>query len=326
MGTEAIASTRYIANPILFSSNVSRRISARAVTEAPRETLRATRRRASTLPPSTALLAQPTYGANEQQDAAILEHMPMVRYVARHLHKQLPEHIDTEDLVSAGVLGLMDACRNFNSDRNVRFHSYARFRVRGAMLDSLRAMDCASRPLRIKERAAKNAIRALTARLNRMPDEAEVAKELGLGLGDYQRLRNDLAQVNVLALEEVNRSSSDEQTVDDLPAQCAEDPSELCLRTELRETVTHALDALPDRERLVITLYYYEELSMAEIAKVLGVVTSRISQLHVSGLMRLRVALTALNASAPHPKAPIVARSPETPSTVTVQLADTGGR
>jgi RNA polymerase sigma factor for flagellar operon FliA len=271
MDNEMMSTNQFIPETLLINTYSSRRISARAVKE---------------------VLGEAT------QDTVILEHMPIVRHVARSLHRQLPEHIETEDLVSEGVLGLMDACRTFRSDKNVEFRSYAQFRVRGAMLDSLRAMDCASRSLRRRERAAKEAIRALAASLKRMPDEAEIAKELGVSVPDYQRLRNDLAQITVLPLEDVNGSPSDRRAIDEIPAQAAEDPGELCLRTELREAMVHALDALPEREKLVITLFYYEELSMAEIAKTLGVVRSRVSQIHAAGLLHLRAALSALNVNA----------------------------
>jgi len=229
--------------------------------------------------------------SHTNHDALVIEHIPMVRHLAAQVRSHLPEHIETDDLVSAGMIGLLDACRMFRPERNVKFRTYAQIRVRGAMLDSLRASDWASRTLRRKGRAAAEAVRMLTARVNRIPTETEVAEAMGLSLCEYQRLQSDLTRLECRVLDKEQEG----QALDKLPASSAIDPFRVLLRHELRDRIGQALNDLPERERVVITLSYYEELSMAEIAEILGVVASRVSQIRMSALMRLRSLLSALD-------------------------------
>lgn len=233
-------------------------------------------------------------GLTPEQETILLEHLPVVRFLARRIHERLPQHVDMEDLVSAGVLGLMDAFAKFDPDKRVQFRSYAQFRIRGAIIDSLRTLDWSPRELRRKGRAVEEAIRILTARLGRPPGEAEVAGELGLSLDEYQQLLGDLKGLEIGTLHMEHNEDSGEEELAYIPGRPDEDPLFRCLRGELEERLTEAINQLPDRERLVMTLYYYEEMTMREIGLALGVVESRISQVHASAVVHLRAALKDL--------------------------------
>jgi RNA polymerase sigma factor for flagellar operon FliA len=229
-----------------------------------------------------------------EQERVLLEHLPIVRFLARRIHERLPQHVDIEDLVSAGVVGLMDAFAKFDPAKKVQFRSYAQFRIRGAILDSLRTLDWSPRELRRKGRAVEEAIRQVTARLGRAPGEGEVAAEMGMGLDDYQLLLGDLKGLEVGTLHMERNEDSGEEELSYIPGRPEDDPLFLCLRGELEGRLTDAIANLPDRERLVMTLYYYEEMTMREIGLALGVVESRISQVHASAVVHLRAALKDL--------------------------------
>jgi RNA polymerase sigma factor for flagellar operon FliA len=239
---------------------------------------------------------------NSEQEKILLEHLPIVRFLARRIHERLPQHVDIEDLVSAGVVGLMDAFAKFDPEKKVQFRSYAQFRIRGAILDSLRTLDWSPRELRRKGRAVEEAIRVLTARAGRAPGETEVAAEMGLALEDYQQLLGDLKGLEIGTLHmERNEDSGDEELAY-VPGRPDEDPLFRCLRGELEERLSEAIASLPDRERLVMTLYYYEEMTMREIGIALGVVESRVSQVHASAVVHLRSALKDLGAKGVFPR------------------------
>jgi RNA polymerase sigma factor for flagellar operon FliA len=231
-----------------------------------------------------------------EQERVLLEHLPIVRFLARRIHERLPQHVDIEDMVSAGVVGLMDAFSKFDPAKKVQFRSYAQFRIRGAILDSLRTLDWSPRELRRKGRAVEEAIRVLTARMGRAPNEAEVAVEMELELEKYQQLLGDLKGLEIGTLHmERNEDSGDEELAY-VPGRPEEDPLFRCLRGELEERLAEAIQNLPDRERLVMSLYYYEEMTMREIGLALGVVESRVSQVHASAVVHLRGALKDLAA------------------------------
>jgi RNA polymerase sigma factor for flagellar operon FliA len=233
---------------------------------------------------------------NGEQERVLLEHLPIVRFLARRIHERLPQHVDIEDLVSAGVVGLMDAFAKFDPAKKVQFRSYAQFRIRGAILDSLRTLDWSPRELRRKGRAVEEAIRVVTARMGRPPGEAEVAAELELGLDEYQQLLGDLKGLEIGTLHVERNEDSAEEELAYVPGRPDEDPLFCCLRGELEERLTDAISHLPERERLVMTLYYYEEMTMREIGLALGVVESRVSQVHASAVVHLRAALKDLAA------------------------------
>jgi RNA polymerase sigma factor for flagellar operon FliA len=231
-----------------------------------------------------------------EQERVLLEHLPIVRFLARRIHERLPQHVDIEDLVSAGVVGLMDAFSKFDPAKKVQFRSYAQFRIRGAILDSLRTLDWSPRELRRKGRAVEEAIRVLTARLGHAPSEAEVAVEMALDLEEYQQLLGDLKGLEIGTLHMERNEDSGEEELAYVPGKPEEDPLFCCLRGELEERLSEAIQNLPDRERLVMSLYYYEEMTMREIGLALGVVESRVSQVHASAVVHLRGALRDLAA------------------------------
>ena len=231
-----------------------------------------------------------------EQERVLLEHLPIVRFLARRIHERLPQHVDIEDLVSAGVVGLMDAFAKFDPAKKVQFRSYAQFRIRGAILDSLRTLDWSPRELRRKGRAVEEAIRVVSARLGHAPGEVEVAAEMGLGLEEYQQLLGDLKGLEIGTLHMERNEDSGEEELAYVPGHPEEDPLFRCLRGELVERLADGIAHLPDRERLVMTLYYYEEMTMREIGLALGVVESRVSQVHASAVVHLRVALKDLAA------------------------------
>jgi RNA polymerase sigma factor for flagellar operon FliA len=238
----------------------------------------------------------PVETLNSDQEKLLLEHLPIVRFLARRIHERLPQHVDIEDLVSAGVVGLMDAFAKFDPRKKVQFRSYAQFRIRGAILDSLRTLDWSPRDLRRKGRAAEEAVRILTARFGRSPCETEVAAEMSLDLEEYQSLLGDLKGLEIGTLHVEHNEDSGEEEMAYIPGRPEEDPLFCCLRGELQEKLTGAIDRLPERERLVMTLYYFEELTMREIGLALGVVESRVSQIHTSAVLHLRAALQDIGA------------------------------
>jgi RNA polymerase sigma factor FliA len=231
-----------------------------------------------------------------EQERILLEHLPIVRFLARRIHERLPQHVDIEDLVSAGIVGLMDAFSKFDPAKKVQFRSYAQFRIRGAILDSLRTLDWSPRELRRKGRAVEEAIRVLTARAGSAPGESEVAAEMGVSLEEYQQLLGDLKGLEIGTLHMERNEDSGEEELAYVPGRPEEDPLFRCLRGELEDRLAEAITNLPDRERLVMTLYYYEEMTMREIGLALGVVESRVSQVHASAVVHLRGALRDLAA------------------------------
>jgi RNA polymerase sigma factor for flagellar operon FliA len=239
--------------------------------------------------PDGYLAAADPVGIDEAgREQLMLEHMSAVRWIARRIHERLPQHVDIEDLVSAGTLGLLDAFRKFDPGKKVQFRSYAQFRIRGAILDSLRTLDWSPRDLRRKGRAVEEAIRRLTAQYGRAPSEPEVAREMHLELEDYQQLLGELKGLEIGTLHLERSEDSGEEELAYIPNSPEDDPLFLCLRGEMRERLAGAIEQLPERERLVVTLYYYEEMTMKEIGLALGVVESRVSQIHSSAVLHLR--------------------------------------
>jgi RNA polymerase sigma factor for flagellar operon FliA len=229
-----------------------------------------------------------------ERDQMLLEHLPTVRYLARRIHERLPQHVELDDLISAGVVGLIDAFSKFDHTKKVQFKGYAQFRIRGAILDSLRTLDWSPRELRRKGRAVEEAIRSVTQRLGRVPTEQEIAGEMELGLAEYQQLLGELKGLEIGSLHMERTEDSGDEELSYIPGSPDEDPLFRCLQGEMKQRLTDAIDELPEKERMVLTLYYYEELTMKEIGLTLGVVESRVSQIHSSAVVRLRAALAGL--------------------------------
>jgi RNA polymerase sigma factor for flagellar operon FliA len=230
------------------------------------------------------------------RDQLLLEHLPTVRYLARRIHERLPQHVELDDLISAGVVGLIDAFSKFDHTKKVQFKSYAQFRIRGAILDSLRTLDWSPRELRRKGRAVEEAIRSVTQKMGRVPTEQEIAREMELGLSEYQQLLGELKGLEIGSLHMERTEDSGDEELAYIPGSPDEDPLFRCLQGEMKQRLTDAIEELPEKERMVLTLYYYEELTMKEIGLTLGVVESRVSQIHSSAVVRLRVALAGLKA------------------------------
>ena len=228
------------------------------------------------------------------RDQLLMEHLPTVRYLARRIHERLPQHVELDDLISAGVVGLIDAFSKFDHTKQVQFKSYAQFRIRGAILDSLRTLDWSPRELRRKGRAVEEAIRSVTHKLGRVPAENEIAREMDLGLEEYQQLLGELKGLEIGSLHMERTEDSGDEELAYIPGAPDEDPLFRCLQGVMKQRLTDAIEELPEKERMVLTLYYYEELTMKEIGLTLGVVESRVSQIHSSAVVRLRASLAGL--------------------------------
>lgn len=222
---------------------------------------------------------------------AVSENVAIVRFIARQIHARLPQQVELEELISAGNLGLVDAATKFQGSKKVQFRSYAQFRIRGAILDSLRATDWSPRSLRRQGRAMEEAVCALNQRGMESPSDVHIAEEMGLDLPAYQHLLGELKGLEVESLQLERNSDTGEQEISLLAGPAADDPLFRCLQGEMRERLVAAIDTLPEKQRLVLSLYYYEELTMREVAHVMGVVESRVSQMHASALLRLRASL-----------------------------------
>ena len=229
-----------------------------------------------------------------EREQLLMEHLPTVRFLARRIHERLPQHVELDDLISAGMVGLIDAFSKFDHGKKVQFKSYAQFRVRGAILDSLRTLDWSPRELRRKGRAVEEAVRTTTQKLGRAPSEQEIAGEMQLSLTEYQTLLGDLKGLEIGSLHMERSEDSGDEELAYVPGAPEDDPLFRCLKGEMKQRLTDAIEELPEKERMVLTLYYYEELTMKEIGLTLGVVESRVSQIHSSAVVRLRAALAAL--------------------------------
>jgi len=261
---------------------------------------------------STEASGKKTFPATCELDCAarerlLTEHLPQVRYIARRIRERLPAHVQLDDLVHAGVLGLMEALARYDPNKQVEFKSFARFRIQGAILDSLREMDWAPRALRKRGRDLEQAHQELSNRLGRPPTEPELAAELRVDLKKLQRLLNNLSGATVYSLQQELRSN---EFVDNrshfLTAQ-TEDPYTTCLREETSRLLARAIAGLPSRQRRVLALYYYEERTMKEVARALGVCEARVSQIHSSALAPLRSRLGELLATGQASRAAAVA-------------------
>lgn len=232
----------------------------------------------------------------------ISEHMPIVRSIARRIHEQLPAHVSRDDLYSAGVIGLLEAVDRFDPSKGVLFRTYAQHRIRGAILDSLRSLDWSPRQLRSKGRAIEQVIQTLTQRFSRPPEEEEIAMELNFSLKRYQHLLGSLKGLEIGTLHAERKESGEEELVY-LPGRPEDDPLFRCLYAEMREFLGHAIGDLPERERLVVSLRYYEGATMKEIGSLLGATESRTSQIHTSAILHLRARFTeAANSRRSSPK------------------------
>jgi RNA polymerase sigma factor for flagellar operon FliA len=227
--------------------------------------------------------------SNEERERVLLEQLPQVKYIARRIHERLPQHVALEDLVHSGVVGLIDALNKFDACKHVQFASYAKHRIRGAILDSLRELDWGPRELRRRARVLDQTHAKLDSELGRSATEQEIAVAMGLELAELQHLLGELDSLEISSFSVESAEDGKEADLSEaLPAPENENPFQRCLDGEMRTQLIRALMALPERERQVLTLYYYEELTMKEVGVVLGVGESRVSQIHSLAMSRLR--------------------------------------
>jgi RNA polymerase sigma factor for flagellar operon FliA len=234
-------------------------------------------------------------GESRLRERLILHYSPLVKYVAGRVGVGLPPNIEQADLVSYGIFGLIDAIEKFDLERAIKFETYAISRIKGAIIDELRAIDWIPRSVRYKAREVEKAYAALEAKLHRTPTESEVAGELGISLDDLHTIFSQVSFVNVIALDELLNVGGERgdklSLVDTLEDTRAEDPVEAFETEETKYLLSRAINTLPEREKIVVTLYYYEGLTLAEIGQVLGVTESRICQMHTKAVLQLRAKL-----------------------------------
>jgi RNA polymerase sigma factor for flagellar operon FliA len=231
-------------------------------------------------------------GEERLRERLILHYSPLVKYVAGRVGVGLPPNIEQADLVSYGIFGLIDAIEKFDLERAIKFETYAISRIKGAIIDELRAIDWIPRSVRYKAREVEKAYAALEAKLHRTPTEGEVAGELGIRLDELHTIFSQVSFVNVIALDELLNVGGERgdklSLVDTLEDTKAEDPVAAFETEETKYLLAKAINTLPEREKIVVTLYYYEGLTLAEIGQVLGVTESRICQMHTKAVLQLR--------------------------------------
>ncbi len=240
-------------------------------------------------------------GDKELRDRLILSYAPLVRYVAGRLGSGLPAHVDEGDLVSYGLLGLINAIERYDPTRDIKFETYAIVRIKGAIIDELRALDWVPRSVRSRAREIERAIAELESKLGRAPNDDEIAARIGISVDELAESLTDISRSSIAALDELWAVSGEGDQVsllDTIEDTSGAQPAEALDETDLRETLAEAIARLPEREKLVITLYYYEELTLREIGEVLGVTESRISQLHTKAVLRLKSRLAGVRATA----------------------------
>jgi RNA polymerase sigma factor for flagellar operon FliA len=224
------------------------------------------------------------------RDRLILHYAPLVKYVAGRVGSGLPAHVEQADLVSYGTFGLIDAITRFEPSREIKFESYAMSRIRGAIIDELRSTDWIPRSVRMKARQFEKTVAALESRLHRSPTEEEIADEMEMDVEEIRKFLGQLSLVNVVALDEllVDDDGSAPRLVDTLQDSSALDPQAMAEHGEARQLLARAVEQLPEREKVVVSLYYFEGLTLADIGRVLGVTESRICQLHTKAVLHLR--------------------------------------
>jgi RNA polymerase sigma factor for flagellar operon FliA len=227
-----------------------------------------------------------------RRDRVVLEHLPLVKAIAVRVHENLPVHVDLDDLVHAGILGLFDAASKFNPDKQVVFSSYAKHRIKGAILDSLRQLDWASRDMRRRHKQVEAATRDLASTLQRAPTEAEVAQKLGLDVERWRQMMLDLRNVGLVSAS-TRATDHDDLPAPEFPSKPETQPDSICAREQLRSLLGVAMKTLPERYQKVVLLYYTNEMTMKEIGGVLGINESRVSQIHKSALEKMNAALQA---------------------------------
>ncbi len=236
-------------------------------------------------------------GDPQVRDRLILTYAPLVKFVAGRVGASLPAHVDEQDLVSYGLLGLIGAIERFDPARAIKFETFAMARIRGAIIDELRSLDWVPRSVRTRARQIERAIAVLERELMRAPTDEEIAQKLGVTKDELEGSLSEIARTSVAALDELwSPSGGGDQIalIDTIEDGAGPNPESSLEQTEIREALAEAISGLPEREKLVVTLYYYEELTLREIGEVLGVTESRVSQLHTKAILRLKAHLAGV--------------------------------
>jgi RNA polymerase sigma factor FliA len=231
-------------------------------------------------------------GDDRARERLVVAYSPLVKYVAGRMSSGLPAHVEEADLISYGLIGLINAIERFDPDREIKFETYAITRIKGAIIDELRSLDWVPRSVRARARAIERANSKLEHKLQRAPTDEEMAHELEMSVTDFQDALLQISNSTIAALDElwtVSDASGDQVSLlDTLQDPGAPDPAQVIDATDLKDRIADAIARLPEREKLVVALYYYENLTLREIGEVLGVTESRVSQLHTKAVLRLR--------------------------------------
>ena len=237
-----------------------------------------------------------TSADDRARERLVIAYSPLVKYVAGRMASGLPAHVEESDLISYGLVGLISAIQRFEPERDIKFETYAITRIKGAIIDELRSLDWVPRSVRARAREIERVNSKLEHRLQRAPTDEEMAGELDMSVDDFQDALLQISNSSVAALDElwtVSDASGDQVSLlDTLQDPDAPDPAQVMDATDLKDRVADAIARLPEREKLVVALYYYENLTLREIGEVLGVTESRVSQLHTKAVLRLRSRLT----------------------------------
>lgn len=237
----------------------------------------------------------PSLLTDQQKDRLITEYAPLIKFIAQKIAMRLPSNIELDDLISSGVIGLMDAIDKYDSSRDNKFKTYAEFRIRGAILDELRAQDWVPRSVRDKSKMLDRAISKLEIDLGRLPEDPEVAAELKMTMTEFHKLVNTVKPVSLLSIDDqATLSNVDKKSILSILDEIKfNNPAAQLNVKSVKKTMTVAIEELPERQRLVLSLYYYEDLNLKEIGKILRVTESRVSQLHAQAIGKLRSKLGA---------------------------------
>lgn len=230
---------------------------------------------------------------SEERDRLVLSHLPLVRAIAVRVYESLPVYVELDDLVHAGIMGLFDAATKYSGEKQISFQSYAKHRIKGAILDSLRDLDWASRDLRRRHKQLEAITRELNTLMERNPTEEEIAVKMGMSVERWRQVALELRMVGLLSASS-RPTESDNQTVPEFPSNGDLNPDVLTAKRELKSVLSMASKDLPERHRVVVDLYYRKEKTMREIGETLGINESRVSQIHRAALDRMAEALQAV--------------------------------